>query len=91
MCYDALMSETQTQFKVTYLRGQGYPVVYVKMDTILVYPHRLDQMLEDHDPRTIVDIVEVPWCGWVNSWKDSGDRGAAQADHDRDCDICPVL
>lgn len=24
-------------------------------------------------------------CGWVNTWNDSGDRGAAQADHDYSC------
>lgn len=24
-------------------------------------------------------------CNWVNTWTDSGDRGAAQHDHDRGC------
>lgn len=25
-------------------------------------------------------------CGWVNTWRDSGDRGAAQWDHERTCE-----
>lgn len=24
-------------------------------------------------------------CNWQNNWTDSGDRGMAQADHDREC------
>ena len=24
-------------------------------------------------------------CGWVNQWTDSGDRGLAAADHEREC------
>lgn len=30
-----------------------------------------------------------PRCGWVNTWSDSGDRGAARADHDRECPRVP--
>jgi hypothetical protein len=80
---------SETQYKVTYLRQQGYPIPYLIMDTFLVYPHHLDQVV-NNQKENIVSVEEVPWCGWVNSWKDSGDRGAAQADHDKHCDICPV-
>jgi hypothetical protein len=32
-----------------------------------------------------VDPRACKACGWVNNWTDSGDRGAAQCDHDRRC------
>lgn len=80
---------SETQYRVKYLRRSGYPIPHLIMDTLLVHPQHID-IVVNNQKQDIVSVEEVPWCGWTNTWKDSGDRGAAQADHDRNCDICPV-
>lgn len=33
-------------------------------------------------------VTPVASCGWVNPWKDSGDRGLASRDHWAECPTC---
>lgn len=72
-------SKTETLYRITYVGGSRE-----------VYGSILDKSLDLHRQAgvEILSVEQIPFCGWKNPWTDSGDRGMAQADHDRVCTVC---
>lgn len=76
--------------RIDYIRPAGYrETLHVTMSSVYLYPWQVDKVLAHMDSRDVVSVTDIPWCGWVNDWTDSGDRGAAQVDHERTCKVCP--
>lgn len=76
--------------KITYLRLSGYRPSYIVMSNTVVEERMADQTIRNLEKMNmpVVYVENVAWCGWNNTWTDSGDRGAAHADHMTHCDIC---
>lgn len=84
-----MSNKTETMYRVT-MEGGLYFGQKQEPFTYKVKGSNLDANLAEwrEAGREAISVEQIPFCGWDNPWTDSGDRGAADADHLIHCGIC---